>query len=387
MQTQAPQRFIVSSTDAARLARLRAEMLAKDPDAKVVHELPIIDAIAVEVQDAGALRRLSFASGAQVQPDREITVPDLPAEPPGGPLELETSTNALGLPELWRKGITGKGVGIAVIDSGIAAHPDLSTHVIAFKDIEHHVDTPHDEFGHGTHVSSIAAGSGKASSGRYAGCAPDADLIGVRVMDARGHGNVSDVIAGIQWTVDNKDAFHIRVMNMSIGQPIDNYAADDPVVKAVEAAAAKGIVPCISAGNDGPGPMTVSSPGNAPSAITVGALDTHGTVYHGDDTVAKFSSRGPTNFDAFAKPDLVAPGVSITAASNKGGYVSHSGTSMASPMVAGCVALVLQARPDLTPAQVKALLVRTADVLPNVDPSTQGAGVINPGKAIAAQAE
>lgn len=378
-----PQRFIVSSADPAQRERLKADLLAHDPNAHVVHDLPIIDSFAVEVSDTTSLRRLTAAPGTQVRLDREIVTDPEPTEAPPATFGLETATSVLGLDKVWRQGIRGQGIGIAVIDSGVADHRDFAGRIAGFKDLERHYDVPHDEFGHGTHVASIAAGSGKKSGGRYVGCAPQADIIGVRVMNENGRGTLSDIVAGIQWTVTNKEKYHIRVLNLSIGGSAGGYGKDDPLVQAVEAASAAGIVACVSAGNSGPNAETVSSPGIAPSAITVGALDTKGTITRGDDELAKFSSRGPTKWDGLTKPDVIAPGVKITAANAKnGGYIAHSGTSMASPMVAGCVALLLQARPDLTPAQVKALLTMTASPLPGLDANSQGAGLIDVAKAI-----
>lgn len=386
--TAPPQRFIVSSADPSQREHLKADLLARDPGARVVHDLPIIDSFAVEVSDTAALRRLTATPGTLVRPDREIVVDPEPTEPPSATFGLDTATSVLGLDQVWHQGIRGQGVGIAVIDSGVADHRDFTDRIIGFKDFERHYDVPHDEFGHGTHVASIAAGSGKKSGSRYVGCAPQADIIGVRVMNENGRGTLSDIVAGIQWTITNKEKFHIRVMNLSIGGRADGYGKDDPLVQAVEAASAAGIVACVSAGNSGPNAETVSSPGIAPSAITVGALDTKGTVTRSDDEMAKFSSRGPTKWDGLTKPDVIAPGVKITAADAKsGGYIAHSGTSMASPMVAGCVALLLQARPDLTPAQVKELLTKTASPLPGLDANTQGAGLINVAKAITARLE
>lgn len=384
MEITQTRRLIVRIPDRGSRERLKADLLKADPQARVTHDLPLIDAFSVEVTPAaaGLLQRSQAVPGARVVEDAEVTIPPEPPVDDRPHTGLDVATNTLHLEPLWADGITGKGVGIAIIDSGVVAHPDLKGRLIAFKDVAGHRDKPHDEVGHGTHVAGIAAGNGKGSHGQYVGVAPGADIIAVRVMNEEGHGSYSDIIAGIQWAVDNKERYHIRVMNLSLGSRTPDSAKDDPVVAAVEAAAAAGIVPCVAAGNAGPDAETIASPGNAPSAITVGAFDDKGTAGRSDDEIAKFSSRGPTRYDGLAKPDLVAPGVKIMAANAKGGYIEHSGTSMATPMVAGCVALLLQARPDLTPRQVKEALMRTAQPMPGLDGNAQGSGVVNPFGAI-----
>lgn len=377
--------FIVSAEDPERLAQLKAELLRNDPRARITHELPIIHGFSVEVSPESA-RMLTAPSlvdtGVRVYPDLEMELPEAPPPPTDRPLGLDVATATLGLEKLWKKGIKGEGIGIAFIDSGVAKHPDLKDRIIAFRDIEHDFNRPYDQVGHGTHVASIAAGSGRDSRGVYTGAAPEADIIGVRVVNETGHGNSSLTVAGIQWALDNKDRYHIRVMNLSLGGKIRMPLADDPVVQAVEAVAAAGIVPVVAAGNKGPEAGTITSPANAPSAISVGSFDDRGTPTRADDEVAQKSSRGPTALDGLSKPDLVAPGVKIKAAYRESGYIEDSGTSMASPMVAGCVALMLQVKPDLTPAQVKAALMQTAHPLPGQDPNAQGAGVLDPVAAI-----
>ena len=304
-------------------------------------------------------------------------------------------------------GVDGSGVGIAVVDSGVSAwHDDLSltARVIAFADFVNHDTNAYDDFGHGTHVAGIIAGSGYDSNGARSGIAPGADLIVLKALDASGSGHVSDVIAAIEYAVANKDTLHIRVINLSIAAPVYESYLLDPLTLAAKSAVDAGIVVVAAAGNagrsaDGRGQYGgVTAPGNAPWVLTVGASSHMGTVDRSDDTIAAFSSRGPGAVDASAKPDLVAPGVGIESLSDPASamygsmaayllpgtlptsylpYLSLSGTSMASPVVAGTVALMLQANPSLTPNALKAILQYTAQVYPAWDPLTEGAGFLN----------
>jgi serine protease AprX len=305
----------------------------------------------------------------------------------------------------------GRGVGIAVIDSGIAPVPDLAGRITAFYDFTAGgiATWPSDAYGHGTHVSGLIAGSGAMSLGSYPGIAPEARLIGLKVLDANGGGYTSDVIAAIEFAVVNRKLLGIDIINLSLGHPILEPVATDPLVQAVEQAAAAGIVVVTSAGNYGESKDTrktgfagITSPGNAPSALTVGAFQTQHTIERGDDVVPAFSSRGPTWFDSTIKPDVLAPGVGLLATTNpastlaKGGhaatgYLALSGTSMASAVASGVVALMIEAnRLDniytrLTPNTVKLLLQYSA--LQVAKPSSaieliEGAGGINAAGAV-----
>lgn len=311
--------------------------------------------------------------------------------------------------------IGGRGVGIAVIDSGIAPVADLASHIVAFRDFTNGgVEAyPSDGYGHGTHVAGLIAGNGLASAGRYVGIAPEARLIGLKVLDDTGNGRTSDVIAAIDFAVDNRAALGIQIINLSLGHPILEPAADDPLVQAVERASAAGIAVIASAGNFGKGPNAntpgfggITSPGNAPSAITVGAARTENTVSRSDDTIPDYSSRGPTMYDSLPKPDVVAPGSALIGVSSPGsrlggmgalqsgtsGYIRLSGTSMAAAVATGVVALMIDAnRMDnpqtrLTPNTIKMMLQfsalhvdRTGDAL---TPLREGAGEINAAGAI-----
>ena len=315
-------------------------------------------------------------------------------------------------------GYRGAGIGVAVIDSGITSwHDDLTyqgsswlvktkngQRVVAFVDFVNGRTSPYDDNGHGTHVAGIIAGNGYDSLGTRAGIAPDAHLVSLKVLDQQGRGVISNVIAALDWAVANKATHNVRVINLSVGAAVTESYKTDLLTLAAKRAVDAGIVVVTAAGNLGRNALgqaqygAISAPGNAPWVITVGASSHQGTVVRTDDTMASFSSRGPSAVDFEAKPDIVAPGVGTASLSDPGGlmyatkatsllagsfsnsslpYLSLSGTSMASPVVAGSVALMLQANPALTPNLVKAILEYTAQVYPGYDALTQGAGFLN----------
>ncbi len=329
--------------------------------------------------------------------------------------------------------LDGAGVGIAVLDSGIqASHksfkPDTpgyislredgqdnrSSRVILTKDFTGE-SRPGDAYGHGTHVAAAAAGSGRFSDGKdtYSGVAPGASLISLRVINAEGVGKVSWVLDALDWLLENGRQYNIRVVNLSLGAPaIDSYTVD-PLCRAVRRLVDAGFVVVCAAGNDGKDAQgqkvfgRVHSPGSEPSAITVGATNTFGTDDRSDDVIATYSSRGPTrgyyddgqgvrHYDNLIKPDLVAPGNRLIFAEADGNELvtAHpalhaagdsanrrlmylSGTSVAAPVVAGAVALLLQANPELTPNLIKAILMYTSQPLKGYNMFEQGAGELN----------
>ncbi len=248
----------------------------------------------------------------------------------------------------------------AVIDTGIdATHLDLNGgKVLAFKDYVNGRTTPYDDNGHGTHVAATIAGDGEASANRAeAGVAPAAGLVGVKVLNSGGSGSMSDVAAAIDWIVANKDVYGIQAANLSLGT---SGCADgtDAASQAVNRAAVAGIVMATAAGNSGPGTCTIGSPGAAAGAITVAAM---ADLANGGFSLASFSSRGPTA-DGRVKPDIGSPGVNVVSAhaNSINGYMTMSGTSMATPFVAGVALLIRDASPGLTTQQVKDLMMSTA---------------------------
>ena len=311
----------------------------------------------------------------------------------------------------------GYRVGVAVIDSGLEEGPEFDDRIDAFYDFTHdgRPAWPRDAYGHGTHVAGLIAGDGNLSDQRYRGVAPRARLIVLKVLDENGAGYTSDVIDAIEFVTRNKARLGVDIINLSLGHPILEPAATDPLVQAVEAAVRAGIVVVAAAGNYGissatgePAYAGILSPGNAPSAITVGSAKSFETNMRGDDRVANYSSRGPTWYDGMVKPDLVAPGHGLVAAAARWStlylnnpalrvdesYLRLNGTSMATAVVSGTVALILEtsrnASPSgtpLTPNAVKAILQFTAfpvrdDQGAEYDHLTQGTGSVNAAGAI-----
>jgi serine protease AprX len=308
---------------------------------------------------------------------------------------LDYSANGVNAPVAWNSGWDGTGIGVAVIDSGIYSHPDLLSAQTGRSRVVYRQSfiggVQYDDFGHGTHVAGIIAGTGSVSnvpgsSHVLRGIAPNANLVDLRVLDQNGSSNDSAVIAAIQTAVQLKYLYDVRVINLSLGRPIYESCTLDPLCQAAEAAWSDGIVVVIAAGNLGRnGYGTILSPGDSPHSITVGAMKTEETYPRSDDLIASYSSKGPTYIDLTVKPDIVAPGnlvVSLLApgstlanafpenivgpsyysatATGPAEYLQLSGTSMATPVVSGTVALMLQKDPTLAPDTVKARLMKTA---------------------------
>lgn len=347
-------------------------------DTQVKSDLSLINAVEMEVTPETLKRLEEAAEHSPMRVFRNEPIAIIEPIPEEVGIKLNTAGPSVGADRLWERGLTGKGVTVAVVDTGIAPHPDVRDRIIGFKDFVNGRSQPYDDQGHGTHVAGTVAGDGRASEGSYTGIAPEASLVGIKVLDGQGSGRFSDVIKGIQWAVEHKDDYGIKVLNLSLGGGVSTSHRDDPVVQAVEAATRAGIVTVVAAGNEGPSRETIGSPGNAPNVITVGAADDRGTVDRSDDQVARFSSRGPTPIDGLNKPDVLAPGVRITAADNESsGYKTLSGTSMATPVTAGVTALLLQGEPGARPQDVKEALMASADPLTSGGRNDQGRGSID----------
>jgi len=302
---------------------------------------------------------------------------------------LDTASPAINSPILQENNLTGKDITIAVLDTGIYPHQDLEGRITGFKDFVNNRSEAYDNNGHGTHCAGDAAGDGASSDGTYKGPAPEANVVGIKVLDKMGAGSLSTVITGVEWCIENQTQFDIRVLSLSLGSTAALSSEDDPVVKVVEQAWDNGIVVCAAAGNEGPSSQTIASPGISPKIITVGAADDHNTADRSDESVADFSSRGPTT-DGVMKPDLLTPGVDIISLrsprsyldkTNKASrveqdYISFSGTSMATPICAGVVAQLLQSDTSLTPDQVKEQLMSASEDL-GQSPNVQGSGYLN----------
>ncbi len=327
--------------------------------------------------------------------------------PVKGTVDGVTFAESAGATAIRRQlGFDGNGVGVAIVDSGVVNwHDDLGDGtVVHFVDFVNDLLLPYDDFGHGTHVAGIIAGSGYDSGGARRGVAPGARLVVLKVLDSTGNGHISNVIAAIDYAVEHRAQFNIRIINLSVAAGVHESYEVDPLTLAAKRAVDAGIVVITAAGNLGRSaagvvqPGSITSPGNAPWVLTVGATNDRGTAIRSDDTLAPFTSRGPTHIDGFMKPDIVAPGVGIESLADPNStlyainpdarlpgtvqtatmpYLRLTGTSMAAPVVAGTVALMLEANPDLTPNLVKAILQYTAERRSRYDTTAQGAGFLN----------
>ncbi len=311
---------------------------------------------------------------------------------------IDVIKDVLKTDEVWKMGITGKGVTVAVIDTGIYPHPDVKDRIIEFIDFVNNkngIENAYDDNGHGTHCAGLVAGDGSKANGNYKGPAFQANLIGVKVLDKQGMGSLSNIIRGIYWCIENKDKYNIKVISMSLGATSAIKEQDDIIAKAVEDAEKAGITVVIAAGNSGPLKETIGTPGISEHAITVGAYDDKNTITLDDDTPAFFTSKGPTPVDKKDKPDISSPGVEVVSLRSPNStidkepvihygdyYTLLSGTSMATPIVAGVVALMIQANPNLDPAQIKQIIKETATPVKDASKYSVGTGLINPVQAV-----
>lgn len=443
----------------------------KDFGVTIKEELGVIGGYVADLTDK-QVKELEKKGYTVVSDEQDRFLPPIPFDPSDfesgevDPTEVKEAKQFKQRPEMANarfdtnltRRFTGKGVTIAVIDTGVHPHPDLQDRLLGQVDFVSGRTIPYDDNGHGTHVAGDAAAAGMIDE-RFKGPAPDAKILSLKVLGADGSGATSNIIKAIQFAIENKDRMGIRVINMSLGHTARKDYENDPVNQAVQAAHEAGIVVVAAAGNEGPGRKTIAAPGDSPFALTVGAADDNNTDDPSDDTMAEFSSRGPTP-GGLQKPDLVAPGVSIMApmapmtskeamaqqfklmhesikyyagmnhdelknipaetfllmglspdtvmklkeseesadtqfnrllnatsrlpVDESGAYIGMPGTSMATPIVAGVVAQMLEANPDLTPDQVKEILTTTADKLPDkrLGANSQGAGMVDPNEAL-----
>jgi serine protease AprX len=311
---------------------------------------------------------------------------------------MDSTTNAVvNVSPAWNAGYNGSGIGVAVIDSGINdTHPDLWNTNLTHSRVIYHEDftgtattnssgAKYDLYGHGTHVAGIVGGNGYLSSGNYSGVAPAVKLVDLRALDLNGVGSDSTVIAAIQEAIALQNTYNIQVINLSLGRGIYESYTQDPLCQAVESAWQAGIAVVVAAGNYGrvsvdgsDGYGTITAPGNDPYVITVGALNSNGSSSPSAEVMTSYTSKGPTTYDHVLKPDIMAPGNDIVSLAAPGAtleadypsqlvdgnngkpdYFTLSGTSMATPVISGAVALLLQQNANLTPDQIKARLMQT----------------------------
>ena len=265
---------------------------------------------------------------------------------------------------------TGKGVGVAVLDTGIFPHMDFRNRIRAFADFVAYKSMPYDDNGHGTHVAGILAGDGTASMGKYKGVAPGCGLVALKVLDRFGNGSREQVLRAFRWILDHREQYRIRIVNISVGTTCRSVSDQDILIQGVEKLWDEGLVVVAAAGNQGPKPGSVTAPGSSRKVITVGSSD----MLTGSSAV---SGCGPTA-ECVCKPDLVAPGNHIVscAPGTANTYGVKSGTSMSTPLVSGAIALMLEKDPLLTNVEIKMLLRESTDDM-GLPRNRQGWGKFN----------
>lgn len=273
--------------------------------------------------------------------------------------------------------LTGKGITVAIIDTGIIMHRDLtypSSRIVGFKDFLKNRQKPYDDNGHGTHISGLVASNGISSKGKYKGIAPEANILSVKALDNEGNGKVSDILSAIQWVIQTRTIFNTRILNLSLGTAAQYSERYDPLVKAANKAIENGLIVVTAVGNNGPSQKSILSPSTSRHVISVGACNDR---VESILTIPTFSSRGPTR-DRVKKPDLLAPGVDIVSLSNidAAGYTSLTGTSMSAPIVSGVVALMLQENPYMTHFEAKKRLIESCTRI-GLNQFEEGAGVLS----------
>jgi serine protease AprX len=404
------QSYIVQAATTAQAA-----LLVEKHGGMVTSRLEIIHAVGALLSEQGVAQLRLEKGIVAITPNGSIKISnnDIPG---GKDIDRDKSVpstdfpNVVGADLVWQGGVTGSGVTVAVLDTGIGnllglekdAH-NKPGRIVAWKDFIEASKKPFDPNGHGSHVAGIIANSQKGADGEWNGIAPDVKLAGVRVLDKYGVGTYETVILGLQWVLHNQARYNIRVVNLSLVAPVQSPYWADPLNQAVTQVWANGITVVVAAGNSGPGAMSITVPGNNPYVITVGAFTDNFTPANWDDDyITPFSGAGPT-LDGFVKPDLVAPGghiISLVPADSllvkqypgnwiKKSYFQLAGTSQATAIVSGIAALVLSNNPTLTPNEVKNRLTDSA--LPWVDATTtnalysmwqQGSGRVNAPDAV-----
>ena len=333
---------------------------------------------------------LDALPGITVTPDAAVNVQAAP-ELTGPHTPSDVFLQETGADQLASQGDTGRGVTVAVLDTGVDNLPDFSGRLIGGVDLTGGDNPFQDSYGHGTFVAGLIAGNGASSNGQYSGEAPGARLVSIKVAGLTGITHLSTLITGLQWAVDHQALYGIRVLNLSLGYQSSQSTVTKPLDQAVQAVWNAGITVVTSAGNAGPFNGTILSPGDDPLVITVGSLDDMATPSTADDEMADFSSVGPTTADGWAKPDLVTSGRSVVSLAAPGSAIDTSypaaqvgpanfvgsGTSFSAAITSGAAALVLADHPGLTPNEVKARLLGTTTPGPVGNPFVDGHGALD----------
>jgi serine protease AprX len=392
------QSYIVQGTDSHQVAEL-----VERYGGTVTSELSVINGVTAILSD-DALQQL------RANPSISAITPNAGVILAGKKFKSENPStdypDVIGADVVWEQGVTGSDVTVAVVDTGIGLEKGIvyginnkkRSRILAWVDFVDGRRFPRDPNGHGTHIAGIIANTDIGEDGEWNGVAPGVNLVGVRVLNEEGYGTYEQVIQGIQWVIENKDAYNIKVMNLSLVSPVQSPYWADPLNQAVTRAWAEGITVVVAAGNGGPGAMSIGVPGNNPYVITVGAFtDNYTPNDWGDDYITPFSAAGPT-LDGFVKPDVVAPGAHIVSTMLQGSYLAKNhkanwitpkyfeiaGTSQAAAVVSGLVSLTLSQNPDLTPDQVKYRTMVTSYIWVDMETTEalysmwqQGAGRVN----------
>jgi serine protease AprX len=335
---------------------------------KMSYELPIVNGYACEMSSSAILEMNADPNVEYISYDTRVFA------------VMDIARKTVGAEQVFKDGYTGKGVTVAIIDTGVSPHNDLiypTNRIVGFKDFINKETRPYDDNGHGTHCAGILASSGYSSKGKYRGIAPEANILSIKVLDEKGNGKTSDILSAVQWIIDSKEVYKTKIVNFSLGAIAQYRERKDPLVKAANRAIDNGMVVVAAVGNSGPMRNTILSPATSRYVISVGALDNNRTPETNDDFIASFSSRGPT-IDRVRKPDLIAPGVDVMSLSYKSlnNYTSLSGTSMAAPMVSGAAALLLSQNPDYTHFDIKRILAGACSKI-NASSLDQGAGILD----------
>jgi len=374
------QSYIVQGSDLATVVEL-----VEAHGGQISMELEVINSVAADLDPQMVKALFAEKTITSIFPNENIEASSFTSEND----IIDTGyPEATGANYVTDQGITGQGVTVAILDSGLANYnslentTDKQNRILAWIDFVEGKNNLTDPNGHGTHITGIIANSETGSDGSYNGVAPDANLVIVRILDKDGYGTYSNAIQGIEWVIEHKEEYNIKLINLSLTAEANSPYWADPLNQAVMKAWAAGITVITCTGNTGPDPLTITVPGNNPYVITVGAFtDAYTPLDMEDDYLASFSSSGPT-LDAFAKPDLIAPGAHMVSPMSNGNQISKdqdatrvpgthyyemAGTSQAAATVTGIAALMYQQNPDLTPDEVKHRLMMTSTSMPFIE--------------------
>ena len=331
---------------------------------KIIADLPIINSCIIEIDEKSLSDLKKRGCPARMAGETGVTA------------QINSAKKKINY--INSEGLTGRNITVAVLDTGMSDLPDFSGRIVGFKDIVGERKSCYDDNSHGSHVSGILGGGG-----RLKGIAPRVRFVPVKVLDKYGKGSSADLLKGLQWVYENKSKYNIKIVNLSVGA--STYEGFDPLVAAVEALWDDGITVVTAAGNSGPSPCSITSPGTSKKVITVGCLDDDKVCSIWDSDIKNFSGRGPTR-ECIIKPDILAPGAKIYSCSSTGKYIPLSGTSMSTPIVSGAIALLLEKYPGLTPNQIKYHLKTTAKDL-SFPKNRQGWGLLDVEKLLSQNPE